>query len=58
MTPLSCPRLIDIVREGKVDPLKVLTEVEPMTDVIAAFKNFDELKSGWIKVVLEPAKSA
>ncbi|WP_337176202.1 zinc-dependent alcohol dehydrogenase [Paludisphaera sp.] len=52
------PRLIDVVREGKVDPLKVLTEVEPMTDVISAYKMFDKRKAGWIKVALDPAKSA
>ena len=30
------PRLIDLVRSGEVDPLEVLTQVEPMTDAIAA----------------------
>jgi len=48
------PRLIDAVREGKADPLKVLTEVEPMSDVIAAYKAFDKRKSGWLKVELKP----
>ena len=41
--------------EGKVDPLKVLTEVEPMTDAISAYKAFDKRKSGWVKVELKPA---
>jgi threonine dehydrogenase-like Zn-dependent dehydrogenase len=50
------PRLIDAVLEGKADPLKVLTEVEPLTDAIAAYKAFDERKSGWLKVELRPGK--
>ena len=49
------PRLIDVVKDGKVDPLKVLTEVEPMTDAISAYKAFDKRKSGWVKVELKPA---
>ena len=50
------PRLIDAVMEGKADPLKVLTEVEPMTDAISAYKAFDKRKSGWVKVELKPGK--
>jgi threonine dehydrogenase-like Zn-dependent dehydrogenase len=49
------PRLIEIVRTGRIDPLKVLTEVESMSDAIAAYKAFDRRKSGWIKVELNPA---
>ena len=49
------PRLINAVVAGKADPLKVLTEVEPMTDAIAAYKAFDKRRSGWVKVELKPA---
>jgi len=49
------PDLIKTVTSGKVDPLKVLTEVEPMTDAITAYKAFDTRKAGWIKVELKPA---
>jgi threonine dehydrogenase-like Zn-dependent dehydrogenase len=49
------PRLIEAVRAGKVDPLKVLTEVEPMADAIEAYKAFDRRKAGWVKVELKPA---
>ncbi|QEH34784.1 Glutathione-independent formaldehyde dehydrogenase [Aquisphaera giovannonii] len=52
------PRLIEAVASGKVDPLKVLTEVEPMTDAIEAYKAFDRRKSGWVKVELKPAATA
>jgi threonine dehydrogenase-like Zn-dependent dehydrogenase len=48
------PRLIEAVMAGKVDPLTVLTEVEPMTDAISAYKAFDKRKSGWLKVELKP----
>jgi threonine dehydrogenase-like Zn-dependent dehydrogenase len=47
------PRLIEAVVAGKADPLKVLTEVEPMTDAISAYKAFDKRKSGWLKVELK-----
>ena len=48
------PMSIDAVTSGKVDPLRVLTEVEPMTDAISAYKAFDKRKAGWIKVELKP----
>ncbi|MDG3006180.1 zinc-dependent alcohol dehydrogenase [Paludisphaera mucosa] len=48
------PRLIEAVVAGKVDPLKVLSEIEPMTDAISAYKAFDSRKSGWVKVELKP----
>jgi threonine dehydrogenase-like Zn-dependent dehydrogenase len=50
------PRLIDTVPEGEVDPVKVLTEVELMTDAISAYKAFDKRRSGWVKVELKPGK--
>jgi threonine dehydrogenase-like Zn-dependent dehydrogenase len=49
------PRLIDLVRKGKVDPLKVLTQVEPLTDAVEAYKAFDKRTAGWVKVGLKPA---
>ncbi len=48
------PRLIEAVRGGKVDPLKVLTQVEPITDAIEAYKAFDKRRAGWVKVELRP----
>jgi threonine dehydrogenase-like Zn-dependent dehydrogenase len=48
------PRLVEAVRAGKVDPLKVLTNVEPMADAIDAYKAFDRREPGWIKVELRP----
>ncbi len=48
------PRLIETVMEGKVDPLTVLTTIEPMDDAISAYKAFDKRTSGWVKVKLDP----
>lgn len=48
------PRLVEAVQGGRVDPLTVLTRVEPLADVIAAYKAFDERQPGWIKVELRP----
>jgi threonine dehydrogenase-like Zn-dependent dehydrogenase len=48
------PRLLELVHNGSIDPTQVLTQVEPMTDVIEAYKQFDRRSPGWIKVMLEP----
>lgn len=50
------PKLLEMVRSGAVDPAQVLTQVEPMADVIAAYKEFDRRSPGWIKVMLEPQR--
>jgi threonine dehydrogenase-like Zn-dependent dehydrogenase len=47
--------LLDLVASGKLDPVRILTQVEPMTGAIDAYKAFDERQPGWIKVELEPA---
>ncbi len=47
--------MFDLVLSGQVDPLKVLTKVEPMQDAIEAFKAFDKRQPGWLKVELKPA---
>jgi threonine dehydrogenase-like Zn-dependent dehydrogenase len=48
------PHLVDLVRGGTVDPLGILTQLHPMTDVISAYKQFDRRASGWTKVELRP----
>ncbi len=48
------PRLVELVRSGTVDTLKILTKREPMTSVIEAYKTFAEHKPGWVKVELDP----
>jgi threonine dehydrogenase-like Zn-dependent dehydrogenase len=50
------PDLLDIVESGEVDTSKFLTNREPFTSVIDAYKAFDEHQPGWIKVELKPGK--
>jgi threonine dehydrogenase-like Zn-dependent dehydrogenase len=50
------PKLVELVRAGHVDPTEILTQVEPMTDVLEAYKQFDARKPGWIKVELRPGR--
>ena len=53
------PKLVDMVRDGTIDPTKVVKEeVEPMSSVIEAYKAFDKRMPGWIKVELKPAAVA
>lgn len=48
------PKLLELVRTGAIDPTEVLTQVEPISDVIEAYKQFDKRTPGWVKVMLEP----
>ncbi len=48
------PHLLDLVASGTIDPVKILTKVEPMSDVIAAYEAFDKRRPGWLKVELKP----
>ncbi|MOA40020.1 hypothetical protein D3C78_1618490 [compost metagenome] len=50
------PKLIEMTLAGRVDPAKILTQKEPLTDAIEAFKSFDKRESGWIKVKLMPQR--
>ena len=49
------PRLVDLVESGQFDPSVVTSNVEPMDDVIEAYRQFDLRQPGWIKVALRPA---
>jgi threonine dehydrogenase-like Zn-dependent dehydrogenase len=46
--------LIDLVASGVIDPLEVLTQLEPMQGAIEAYGAFDRREPGWIKVELAP----
>ena len=48
------PRLLDLVRTGAADPLAILTQAEPLTAALDAYKAFDTRQPGWIKIKLEP----
>ena len=47
--------LIEHVRSGKLDPVKILTQIEPMTGAIEAYEAIDGRQPGWMKVELQPA---
>jgi threonine dehydrogenase-like Zn-dependent dehydrogenase len=47
------PMLVDMVRSGEVDPAEILTQHEPLSSAIDAYRAFDERRTGWIKVKLE-----
>ena len=47
--------LVELVRKGGLKPEQVLSEEEPMRDVIKAYETFDDQQKGWIKVELDPA---
>jgi threonine dehydrogenase-like Zn-dependent dehydrogenase len=49
------PRLIDMIRTDVINPSAVLTNLEPLTSAIEAYKLFDRREPGWIKVELLPA---
>lgn len=46
------PRLLEMVQAGLIDPTKILTQKEPLSDVIEAYKQFDLREAGWVKVAL------
>lgn len=50
------PKLVDKVAAGTTDPTSVLSNVEPMSDAIEAYKQFDLRRPGWIKVELRPGR--
>jgi threonine dehydrogenase-like Zn-dependent dehydrogenase len=52
------PHLVDLVRSGTVDPVGILTQHSPLTDVISAYKQFDQRAPGWTKVELRPEARA
>jgi len=52
------PMLVGLVESGAVDPFNILTQMEPVTSAIDAYKAFDARRPGWIKVELTPSDPA
>jgi threonine dehydrogenase-like Zn-dependent dehydrogenase len=52
------PELVSLVKNGTLDPEKILTQREPITSAIDAYKAFDQRQPGWIKVELIPSEAA
>lgn len=49
------PRLLDLIRQGRIDPSFVVTHRMPLTQAPEAYAMFREKRDGCIKVVLDPA---
>jgi threonine dehydrogenase-like Zn-dependent dehydrogenase len=47
--------LIDKIATGEVDPLAVLTQVEPLASAVEAYRAFDTRQPRWLKVELQPS---
>jgi threonine dehydrogenase-like Zn-dependent dehydrogenase len=52
--PRYIPKLLAMVESGVVDPEQVVTQHEPLRDVLAAYREFDRRSPGWLKVALDP----
>ncbi len=52
------PKLVSMVKNRTIEPQTLLTQIEPMMDVIEAYKAFDKRQPGWIKVELKPRAAA
>jgi threonine dehydrogenase-like Zn-dependent dehydrogenase len=52
------PHLVELVRSGIIDPTAILTQIEPLTEAMEAYKAFDKREPGWIKVELNPRQAA
>lgn len=50
--PRYIPKLLAMVQSGVVDPEKMVTQREPLRDVLAAYREFDLRRPGWLKVTL------
>lgn len=50
------PMLIDLILSGSIDPEMVLTQVEPLSSAVEAYKAFDRRQPGWVKVELVPGR--
>jgi len=48
------PMLVEMVRNGTIEPQKLLTRQEPLMSAIEAYKAFDTRSPGWVKVELQP----
>lgn len=48
------PQLVDLVASGIADPARLVTQIEPIDDVVSAYRTFDALEPGWVKVALAP----
>ncbi|HZX97729.1 MAG TPA: alcohol dehydrogenase catalytic domain-containing protein [Myxococcales bacterium] len=48
------PLLVEMVRNGTIEPAELLTNQQPLMGAIEAYKEFDRRSPGWVKVELQP----
>jgi threonine dehydrogenase-like Zn-dependent dehydrogenase len=48
------PYLLQMVESNVIDPTEILTQKEPITNIVDAYKQFDKRGPGWIKVAIKP----
>lgn len=48
------PMLVELVAAGVFDPARLVTQREPLDDVLEAYASFDRREAGWLKVELLP----
>jgi glutathione-independent formaldehyde dehydrogenase len=48
-------KLRELIRVGKAKPSTIISHQLDLTEAPNAYKNFDDRKNGWTKVVLKPA---
>jgi threonine dehydrogenase-like Zn-dependent dehydrogenase len=56
--PRYIPKLLEMVESGVVHPESVVTQREPLRDVIEAYREFDQRRPGWLKVAVDPTARA
>ena len=49
-------KLCNLIEAGKAKPSWIVSHELPLDQAVDAYKNFDERKAGWTKVVLKPGK--
>lgn len=50
------PELVELVQTGAVQPEQMLTQTEPLSSAIQAYREFDRREAGWVKVELQPGR--
>lgn len=49
------PKLLDMIKTGRIHPERIISNVEPMAFGVEAYKMFDTRRPGWLKVELVPS---
>ncbi len=49
------PLLLERVRTGAIDPVRVVTQEQPIDSAVEAYQEFDRREPGWLKVEILPA---